>query len=291
MRGNGARGRRRHVVAAGAAAVVLLVGVLALPVGAQAVRASATDSPAMVVSPNWSGYVATGSAAQPGSYTSVTGTWTVPAATCASGSGSALSTEWVGLGGYTTSRQEEVGTDTNCGASGTPVYFAWFELVPFISYTIKGKVQAGDTITGLVKILGPALVELQVQNQTRGWTFTRNITYSPLDTSTAEWITEAPATCVRFVCSEANLANFGAVTMTQISATDNGAAGTLNDPSWTVIPIQLVPGNMNIPTLDPEAVSSSQGSASSPAGATPGPVSSDGGSFSVTWGKKPVPNL
>jgi hypothetical protein len=113
-----------------------------------------------------------------------------------------------------------------------------------------------------------------------------------MDTSTAEWITEAPATCLRFVCSEANLANFGTVTMRNISATTaNGKSGTLTDSDWSVTPLQLIPGKMNIPTLDPEAVSSSKGKASSPAGATPGNYSSDGSSFDTTWSQKPNPNV
>ncbi len=249
-----------------------------------------SDVPGMAVTPNWAGYVATAptGSGQPINFTSVTGTWTVPVATCAPGSGSALSTAWVGLGGFTTTRQEEVGTDTACDASGGPVYFAWFEITPYIAYHAKGTVAPGDTITGLVQVLGPALVELQVEDVTRGWTFSRDITISPLDTTSADWIVESPAACVRFVCSEANLANFGTLNMTGISVTGGGETGTLTDPAWSVTPLELIPGQMNIPTLDPEASSTLQrGSASSPAGATPGQVSSDGSSFSVQWVPKP----
>jgi hypothetical protein len=246
----------------------------------------------MVISPNWAGYVAGGSTSNPASFTSVTGTWTVPAATCTSGSAATLSTEWVGLGGYTTQRQEEIGTDTNCDGKGRPVYFAWFELVPFLSYTIKGEpVKAGDTMTGLVKVLSSSLVELQIQNQTRNWTWSKNITFSPLDTSTAEWITEAPQTCLRFVCNEANLANFGTVSMRGISATANGKSGTLTNPDWNVSALQLIPGKVRVATLDPEAVTSSTGKATSAAGATPGAYSSDGSSFDTTWSAKPNPNI
>jgi hypothetical protein len=138
-------------------------------------------------------------------------------------------------------------------------------------------------MTGLVKILGISLVELQIQDVTSGWTFSRNITFSAADGSTAEWISEAPASCLRFVCHEANLANFGSVDMTGISATGNGQTGTLTNPDWNVIPIQLVPGQMLVPTLNPEASSTQKGHANSPAGATPGPPSADGTSFTQTW--------
>ena len=270
----------------------LALGALAIVADAAQARSLDNDSPAMVITPNWAGYVASGPTGSPANFTSVTGTWTVPAANCASGSGT-LSTEWVGLGGYTSQRQEEIGTDTNCDANGKPLYFAWFELVPFISYTIKSEpVQAGDAMTGLVKILGPSLVQLQIQNQTRNWSWSRNITFSPMDTSTAEWITEAPATCLRFVCSEANLANFGTVSMRGISATTaNGKSGTLVDPDWAVTALQLIPSKLRIPTLDPEVVTSSTGKAGSPAGATPGAYSSDGSSFDTTWSQKPNPNV
>lgn len=245
----------------------------------------------MVVSPNWSGYIATGSQSDPISFSSVTGTWTVPTASCTAGGGPSSSTVWVGLGGYTTKYQEEVGTDTNCSSSGQPVYYAWFELVPYIAYTIKEKVLPGDTVTGLVKSLSISLVELEVTDQTQGWTWSRNITFSMQDISTADWIVEAPETCLWYVCSEANLANFGSVGMTAVSATTSaGETGTLTDPNWTVLPIQLVPSPVLIANLNPEAPGPTQtGKASSPAGATPGPVSPDGSSFSVTWVPKPSP--
>jgi len=285
------RSRTRVVLAlCGRGAVVTAVSIL-LGAGAAQARTTASaataDSPPVKVSPNWSGYVAQGQPGNPVAYSSVTGTWTVPTATCDSGSAGGFSTFWVGLGGYTTKNQEEVGTDTNCDASGKPVYYAWFELVPYIAYNVPAadKVLPGDTMTGLVKILSRSLVELQIQNQTRGWLFDRKITYSTQDTSTAEWVAEAPASCIRFVCNEANLANFGSVTMRNISAVGNGSTGTLADPDWNVTQVQLVPSKLNIPTLDPEGPQPAQAQAASPAGATPGPASSDGSSFSITWVK------
>jgi len=239
----------------------------------------------MAVSPNWSGYVAQGPYGTPTSYTSVTGTWTVPVATCGAHSAGGISSAWVGLGGYTTSRQEEVGTDTSCDANGKPLYFAWFELVPFISYNVPpaNKINAGDTMTGLVKILSISLVQLQITDQTRGWTFSRSITYGPLDTTSAEWIVESPASCLRFICHEANLTNFGALTMRNISAVGNGSTGNLSDPDWVVTPVQLIPTKLTVPTLAPEVSDTTQGQATSPAGATPGPASPDGSAFTDTW--------
>ncbi|MBV8079758.1 MAG: hypothetical protein JO186_05205 [Actinobacteria bacterium] len=277
--------RRRKTLAS---AVFLTAALFAFAGSAFARPTARTDQPAMVVSPNWSGYVATGQDGSPVKYTSVTGTWTVPAATCngaASYGGS--STAWVGLGGYTTKNQEEVGTDSNCSAKGKPIYYAWFEFVPFISYNVfpapPDVVAVGDTITGTVKIVSTTMVEVQVVDQTKNWTFDKTVAFSSQDTSTAEWIVEAPADCVRWTCHEANLANFGAITMHGISAVGNGSTGTLSDPDWKVIPIQLVPSKVSVPTLNPDAPTPQKQTASSPAGATPGPVSADGSAFSINW--------
>ncbi|MBV8597837.1 MAG: hypothetical protein JO017_03355, partial [Actinobacteria bacterium] len=188
------------------------------------------------VTPNWSGYVAsapgrTRLAYKHPYFTHVTGTWTVPRTKCSRKQGATSSTVWVGLGGYTTRNQEEVGTDSNCTAAGKSQYYAWFELVPYLSYqtfpNIKDRVLAGDTVTGWVTVLSPRLVDLKLVNHTRGWTFEKKIDFASQDTSTADWVVEAPADCVRFTCHEASLANFGKVTMHDISAVGRGVSGNL----------------------------------------------------------------
>ncbi len=273
------------------------------------ISGSATSSsgqdvnPQMVISPNWSGYVATAPASKEKVayghpyFTSVTGTWTVPAAKCTAykpkASKQAYSTVWIGLGGWATRNQEEVGTDSNCTAKGKPFYYAWFELVPYLSYktfpNIKLKVEAGDTMTGLVKIVSTRLVELKIKDVTRHWTFQKKINFTSQDSTTADWIVEAPAECRDTNCSEASLSNFGAVTMRNISATAHGKAGTLKDPRWKVLPVKLVPSKLIVPTINPTATGAGpggkKGQAASPAGSTPGPISKDGTSFNLHWVK------
>jgi hypothetical protein len=262
-------------------------------------KGSSVLRPAMHVSPNWSGYVATAPPGKAISFTSVTGTWTVPRAICSKKKGRTYSTVWVGLGGWTQTRQEEVGTDANCTASGKTRYFAWFEMVPYLSFptTLKNKVYAGDTMTGLVRIVNPKVVELQIRNRTQHWTFTRKINWWNNDTSTADWVVEAPAICDKQACSEASLANFHEVTMREISATaislkgskTTNETGTLANPRWTVIPVRLVPGKMTVPVISTTALSASHrghtGQAESPAGSTPGQVSKDGKRFTFKWVK------
>ena len=280
------RRRRASRVIVGATRLTI-VAAACLALGAGVARAARADVSAdWSVSPNWSGYAATSPAGSTVSFTSATATWTVPKATCATKDAGAFSTIWVGLGGYvTTQKTEQVGTNSNCDAKGKPIYWAWFELAPYPAYTISNKVGVGDTITGTVKIVNQdfGVVQMQVQNLTRGWTFSRNINWSVPDVSSAEWIVSAPASCVRFVCHQASLANFGQAGMTGISAVGNAQTGTLTNPDWKVIPIQLVPATLNVPTLNPEAPGGGKGKAASPAGATPGPVSTDGSAFNIQW--------
>jgi hypothetical protein len=263
------------------------------------VSVARADTPAAIVSPNWSGYVATSPASGATiSYTRASGTWTVPTATCTHEKAGAASTIWVGLGGYNSAAQDaigdtatvtngQVGTDSSCDAKDKPTYYAWFQLQPYPSYTIQHHVSPGDTITGLVTYLSPTVGEVKVADQTAGWTFTRKLSLSYPDETTAEWIVEAPANCVRFACTQASLAKFGAVTMRGISAVGNGKTGTLSDPSWNVTAIKLVPGLVNVPNLGPATGAAQdtgeKGRASSPAGATPGKLSSGGSAFNLKW--------
>ena len=252
--------------------------------------AGSNISKTMAVSPNWSGYVARSTTGQRVRYTSASATWTVPAARC-SGKGAkarTYSTAWVGLGGYSYETQEEVGTNSNCTAAGTGYYYSWFELVPYLSYpvAIKDKLHAGDVVTGLTKILKAAnRVELQLKDVTAGWTFTTKISWALPDESSADFVVEAPAECVVYTCSEASLANFGTVSMRGISIVGNGKSGSLTDHRFAVTGVRLVPGRLRVPTLNPNARTDKQGRAASPAGATPGPVSSDGRSFHIRWVK------
>ena len=256
-------------------------------------------TPALIVSPNWSGYVATSPASGATiSYTRASGTWTVPTADCSHEKAGAASTIWVGLGGYNSAAQDaignsatvtngQVGTDSSCDANDKPTYYAWFQLQPYPSYTIPHRVSPGDTITGLVTYLSSTVGEVKVADQTAGWSFTRKLSLSYPDERTAEWIVEAPANCIRFACTQASLAKFGAVTMRGISAVGNGQTGTLADPNWSVTAIKLVPGLVNVPNLGPSTGAAEntgeKGKASSPAGATPGKLSSGGSAFNLKW--------
>ena len=246
-----------------------------------------------VVSPNWSGYVVTSPIGRSIKFTAVTGTWTVPVAHCAAGDANASSTAWVGIGGFQQKYQDEVGTNSNCTATGKPHYFAWFELVPYPAYltfnkkhwSITDGVSPGDGMTGDVKILSRKLISLELRDHTKGWLFTRDIDLALQDTTTAEWVVSAPANCIKFDCAQASLSNFHEVRMRNISATGNGKAGALKTKDWRVLKVKLVPGRLIVPYLGIDNTVTRTGQATTPAGATPGPPSADGTSFGITWVK------
>ncbi len=235
------------------------------------------------MSSNWAGYVATSATATPISYTDVTATWQEPTVTCGNADAGAASGVWVGLGGYDQTSQalEQIGADADCNEHGQPAYRVWYELVPDGVVTLKHTVFPGDTITASVSLLTATQLVLQLKDRTRGWTITERLPDSQPDTSSAEWIAEAPSNCSAFSCRPEPLANFGSVTVDKVAAIGDDLGGTLTNPSWSVTPIRLSPdggGRGFFPGPDRAA-----GSSSGTAGASPGPISADGRGFTVSW--------
>jgi hypothetical protein len=265
---------------------LLLVIVAVAAFAAAAVARSAVRSPA--VSPNWAGYAATASSHARVAFTRVAGAWREPSVGCDADDAGAASAVWVGLGGYSGSirKVEQVGTNANCDGADKPVYFAWFEVVPYPAYTIAFRVEPGDMIGASVQIV-PRAVRLRLEDRTRGWVFDRTISWASPDTSSAEWIVEAPATCKRFACSQPSLADFGSVRITQIGLIGNSHAGTLGDPSWRVTPIRLVPATLRsrLTLGGPSDEGGTTRVAHVPtdtAGAVPGAIAADGSAFIVS---------
>jgi Peptidase A4 family len=256
---------------------------LALTGAAVAAAAFATPTAGIDVSSNWSGYAVTGVgstatvASTSMSFADVTGTWTQPLATCTPGQSTSAAI-WVGLGGYTVGSNalEQTGTSADCSASGNATYYAWYELVPATSVTLKLKIFPGDVITSTVLIKGTE-VTVQVKNRTRHTFFTKRLQMASPDLTSAEWIAEAPSECtVAGFCRTVPLTNFGSVTFTKIAALGNNQGGRLTGPGWEATPIQLVPRARRV-------FGDVNASAASTAGASPSNVSSDGSSFTVNW--------
>ncbi|HUZ99887.1 MAG TPA: G1 family glutamic endopeptidase [Gaiellaceae bacterium] len=186
-------------------------------------------------STNWAGYAVSGS-----TFTDVKGTWVQPAAACTGVFTSSYSAFWVGIGGLVGSNGglEQTGTESDC-RNGQPFYTAWYELLPDGSVSVPVTISAGDTISAEVSIDGAA-VTLTLTDVTTNQMFTTQETPAVLDTSSAEWIAEAPSRCFSTDhCAQLPLANFGTIEFSGSSTTANGHVGTISDQSWSATSIEL----------------------------------------------------
>jgi Peptidase A4 family len=225
-------------------------------------------------SSNWAGYAVT----HRRPFTSVTGRWVQPAATCADLSPT-FSAFWVGLGGFseTSFGVEQTGTLANC-SGGTPVYTAWYELYPKPPVMLKFAVRPGDTFSATVSVSKKTVV-IRLKDVTRGKLFTKRLHMAHPDLGSAEWVAEAPSSCDNTGnCATLPLTNFGTVAFSHSSATVKGHKGRISDPVWTETAIELH-GDLADPTNPSHAG----------ANAIPGEIGPDGGSFAVTWQQLPPP--
>jgi hypothetical protein len=171
----------------------------------------------------------------------------------------------VGLGGDGNGQSnalEQVGTQANV-QNGQPVYYAWYELVPDPPVKLDLAIHPGDHISASVAVDGTN-VTVSLSDQTTGQSHTETLQVSDPDTSSAEWIAEAPSS----VDGAGNatplpLADFGTANFTGSSATAEGHTGPISDSTWSSQPVAL--------------------SEASSANAQPSSLSTDGSSFSVAW--------
>ena len=228
-----------------------------------------------VQSSNWAGYADTND-----TFNSVSSSWTEPTVNCAEqqqraerprsalsgllGGPGAASAFWVGLDGYNSSSVEQLGTDSDCD-SGTPSYYAWYEMYPNPSVTLPSQypVQPGDQMTALVAANSAGTsFTLEIKDATAGWTFSTTQTGSGFARSSAEVIAEAPSSCSLLFCSEVPLADFGQINYSGSSVINSaGTKGSL--ASFNANEITMADNGTTL--------------------ATPSSLSSDGSSFSVTW--------
>jgi hypothetical protein len=246
------------------AVAVLAAAVLSRPAAASA----ATD-----VSSNWAGYAVSGKSVR---FRRVSASWTVPTGSCAAGERSD-SVVWVGLGGLSTSSQalEQTGTQLTCNGSGQATYSAWYELVPAGSHRLHVTIRPGDRIAASVSVRGKDVrISLRDLTSGSGVAFTRRMS-SP-DTSSADWIVEAPSLCTSDGrCQVEQLSNFGNVQFTRASATSvRGHTGAISDSRWSATKIELDTGGNRPPFVGESST-----------GALPSALSASGSAFSVSYGQ------
>jgi hypothetical protein len=196
----------------------------------------------------WSGYDVAGQ----GPYTSVSASWTQPAADCQQ-TPTADSSFWVGLDGATTPTVEQTGADADC-VNGTPVYYGWYEMYPKPPVNFSNPIAPGDSMSASVTYRGKGRFQLVLQDNTRGWTQTVTARSTKATRSSAEVIAEAPSTRQGVV----PLADFQRV----------GFAGASVDGT---------PLTSSTPGVNPITMASSTG------GIKARPSSLSGGAFTVTW--------
>jgi hypothetical protein len=262
----------------GAGAAVATARGRSTETGVRAVQQSASGQTQS--SANWAGYVAEASGGTP--FRRVTGSWTVPSVSNRSSDG--YSAFWVGLGGASSTSQalEQVGTSSDV-SNGQASYYAWYELVPAAEQRLSLTVHPGDRMTGAVSVSGTQ-VTVRLSDSTTGQSVAKTLKMASPDTSSAEWIAEAPSVETQDgQVMPTPLADFGKVTFTDATATAGSHTGPVNDAAWRAAPIDLQgAGTGYLGAGRRFGVSDVTGASS--AAAAPGSLSSDGSSFTVTYG-------
>jgi hypothetical protein len=87
-------------------------------------------------------------------------------------------------------------------------------------------------------------VTIHMANLTQGTSFTRTLSMAAPDTSSADWIAEAPSVCgdSGYRCSQEMLTDFGSVAFTNATATSAGHTGSIADSAWQSAPVVLQSG-------------------------------------------------
>ena len=236
------------------------------------------------MSSNWAGYAVRGSGSVTRHFTRIAGSWITPAVTCTPGSAT-YSAFWVGLGGYSTAAKhlEQIGTEADCDSHGVAHYSAWFELVPRASVTVGLPVTPGDAIRAAVKAT-PGAITFTLTDATSGARFHRRIAFAGADTTSAEWIAEAPSSCDSGGCRPLPLGDFGTVTFTGATvATHSGLHGPISAAKWSAVPIAL-DAQSDSPRIDRFALGSR-----ALISAVPSVLANAGSSFVVSWEQQAPP--
>jgi Peptidase A4 family len=256
--------------------LALLASLAVALLGAPAAAEAATTT-----SSNWAGYAVS----KPGvKFRRVAATWVMPTATCSATGRRRYSAAWLGLGGYhtTSNALEQIGTEADCTAKGTPSYSAWYELVPDDPVDIDLTIKPGETVSASVTVSGHT-VKLYLANRTRGTVFTKQLTADRIDVTSAEWIVEAPSACYGDRCETLPLANFGSTSFANAKATSTtGHQGTISDRAWSATSIAL--------RADRGRAFGGRFTADSGSGgASPGDLTATGDGFAVAYEESTAP--
>ncbi len=182
---------------------------------ASAPPAPSTPASQTSVSRNWSGYAATS-----GTFTGVTGTWTVPKSQSTGGLSSGVT--WVGIGGVRSRDLIQAGTMETSDRSGGMRYDAWIETLPKASRPVPFAVRPGDSVTVSISEQGADHWLIDFNNRTTGEEYQATVQYAS-SRSSAEWVVEAPSAGRRILPID----DFGTVQFSGGFAVENGKSVTI----------------------------------------------------------------
>ncbi len=165
-------------------------------------------------SSNWSGYAATG-----GTFTSVTGTWTVPNVSATTSGADAT---WVGIGGVGSRDLIQAGTQATV-SGGDVQYDAWIEMLPASSRPVSLSVAPGDSVTVTIAQQSGEDWAITIRNNTTGGRYATTVRYRSTNSS-AEWVQEAPSVGRGTVA----LDHFGSISFTGATAVRDGKTMSLS---------------------------------------------------------------
>jgi len=210
------------------------------PISASVITSNIVNQPAQLKSSlNWSGYADTG-----GTFTGVSGTWTIPNVSTSTDAYGVDAT-WVGIGGVLKKDLIQAGTQTITAPDGTVEYQVWYEMLPAISKTVALAVKPGDSVTTTItKGTGNNWTIAIIDNTTKK-SFTKSVAYASSLTS-AEWVEEMPLTNIPSVM----LDNFGTIKFTSGWVIENGTKNTLYTTGAQNIVMKNIFGQ-NVATTSP----------------------------------------
>jgi len=162
---------------------------------------------------NWAGYIATG-----GTFTSVSGSWTVPQINTTGPSSDAA---WLGIGGLTSNHLIQTGTMALVNNNGQVSYQGWYEMLPANSRKIPLMINPGDSITASIAQQSANQWTISLRDVSTGQNYQTNVTYAS-SLSSAEWIEEMPVLGRSFI----PLDNFGSVQFSNLSTVKDGTSLT-----------------------------------------------------------------
>jgi hypothetical protein len=212
---------------------------------------------------NWAGYAVP---AKSGTVTGASGSWVVPSVSCSKKS--TYVAFWAGVDGYNDSTVEQGGVLVQC-SQGAPVYSAWTEFYPAAPTYASWKPSPGDIVsvtTTCTAVSGGATCTVTVSDGAE--TYGNTATVSGADLSSAECITERPA----IGGSLTTLANFGVAEFGQSYTLVSGTCYATIKGSSEAFGTYPSVSSITMVTFNGKVL------------AYPSPLSSDGSSFTVTYG-------